>query len=720
LDFSPISRRLRAFIADRADPEFRTWFRRIGFVLAIPAGLFALAVAWSWITLPPLERLERMEPSLITRMYDKDSNVLREYYVERRVWTPLERVPPRQIQAVLAIEDRDFWTHGGVDLPAIGASLLSAVSGKRVRGASTLTQQLAKLVFLSPERSVTRKLREILLALRIESTYTKKEILELYLNQVYMGAGAYGFGAAAERYFSRPLDSLALAQQATLAGMLQRPEYLRPDHHPQRALARRNLVLRQMAAIAALSKSQADSAAAGPLALRMHEYEHVDGNASGYFVDAASREVDDRWGKGFLDSAGTRIVTTMDAKAQEIVETALREHLADIQARMDAEDPRHKAGRRAQGAFVLIENATGAVRALAGGLDWKESEFNRATMAARSPGSAFKPFVYAAAVDKGLSPGGRVVDEPFSMPDPDDSTKVWRPHNLENDFEGAMTWRRAFYRSRNIPAVRAALETGLDTVAACAHRFGLIRPMRAVPALALGGCDVSPLEMATAFSVFPNGGLKVKPRFLEAVLDRRGEPISLASPPPERVLGEASAWILSTMLRDVNIRGTAADVWAGGFTQPSGGKTGTSSDYCDAWYVGFTKRYTAAVWIGTDDHQPLGAGHAGTDDAMPLWADAMERLHRGMKVHAWEQDFPRPAGVADIALCKLTGKVAQPWCDSVAHDYRVAGVGPKLALCPREAHAAPKAEASQPSAKAGARKGGGFLEGLWKKIKRPF
>jgi penicillin-binding protein 1A len=211
--------------------------------------------------------------------------------------------------------------------------------------------------------------------------------------------------------------------------------------------------------------------------------------------------------------------------------------------------------------------------------------------------------------------------------------------------------------------------------------------MRPVPALALGACEVSPLEMASAFSVFPNGGVRVRPRFLESVLDRRGEPLPMASPPPERVLGEASAWIMCTLLRDVNIRGTAADVWAGGFYQPSGGKTGTSNDYRDAWYVGFTKRYTAAVWVGTDDHQPLGAGHAGTDDAMPLWADAMDRLHRGMKAHTWEADFPRPGGVADVALCKRTGKRAQAGCDSVAHDYRVTGARRPLPACPGEARA---------------------------------
>ncbi len=716
MDLTEIRLRIVAAISD---PEFRFWFRRIGIVLSVPAAIVLLALGVAWLTLPPLEQLERLAPSLITRMYDKDSVVLREFFSEHRVWTPLEKVPPRQIQAVLAIEDQDFWTHGGVDLPAIGASLLSGAAGKRMRGASTLTQQLTKLVFLSPERSVSRKLREILLALRIERTYTKKEILEFYLNQVYLGAGAYGFGAAAERYFSCPLDSLDLGEQATMAALLQRPEYLRPDRHAKRALDRRNLVLHAMAEVGAITRAQADSAVAEPLSLRMREFDQVSGDEAGYFVDAARRDIEGRWGRGFLDSAGTRIRTTLDRRAQAIVETALREHLADIQARMDADDPKHRHERRAQAAMVVIENATGAVRALAGGLEWKDSEFNRATMAARSPGSAFKPFVYAAAVEGGASPGGRVVDKPFSMPDPDDSTQLWRPHNLEGDYEGPMTLRRAFYRSRNIPAIEVAMQTGLDTVAAFARRFGLWRPMRPVPSLALGGCDVSPLEMASAFSVFPNGGLRIKPRFLEAVLDRRGEPMTLPEPPPFRVISEPTAWIMATMLRDVNIRGTAADVWAGGFVQPSGGKTGTSNDYRDAWYVGFTKRYTAAVWVGTDDHVPLGPGHAGTDDAMPIWADAMVSLHKGMKTKEWEKDFPRPQGVTDVSLCKYTGKQAQSFCDSVAHDYRVAGALPALSGCRRELHVGEKRTGETPTARTGGGDGN-FLEGFWKKIKRPF
>lgn len=752
-----------------ADPEFRHWFRVLGYCFAGPVFLFALILVWFWFTLPPLEELERLAPSLITRMYARDSTLIREFYTERRIWTPLDKVPERQINAVLAIEDQGFFRHSGVDLMAIPASLLPAMTGKRVRGGSTLTQQLTKLVFLGSERSISRKLREILLALRIEGTYTKREILEFYLNEVYLGAGAYGFAAAAERYFSCPLDSLSLPQQALLAGMLQRPELLRPDRHPDLALHRRNIVLRSMLNIDAVTAPQMEAALAEPISLRMKEFPQLSGDEAGYFVETVRKELEGRFGKGFLDSAGTRIYTTLDRRAQDLADSCLTAHLAEIQGRMNVATmldlgmpgrlrkpqeeilkhwdkyysrfdslylrkdtlpearkfPEHARYHKAQGAVVVIENGGGAVRALSGGLDWRESNYNRATMAARSPGSAFKPIVYAVAVDQGISPGSMVADKPLSIPDPDDTAKQWQPHNLEYDYEGTMTLRRAFYRSRNIPAVRVALDAGLDSVVAYARRFGISRPLRPVPAMALGACDASPLEMTAAFSVFPDGGEWVGPRFLETILDRKGSSIPLGQPARRRVMGEAAAWILCGMLRDVNIRGTAADIWAGGFYHPSGGKTGTTNDYRDAWYIGFTKRYTVGIWVGTDDHASLGSGHTGTDDAMPIWLDVMRGLHKGMKVKEFETDFPRPPGVADVRICKLTGKLAQAFCDSVSQDFKVAGIGPRLLPCRAELHSGHigngGAEAQNgPSAKSPSPKGGGFLDGLWKKFKKPF
>ncbi|MEO6094572.1 MAG: PBP1A family penicillin-binding protein [Fibrobacteria bacterium] len=752
-----------------ADPEFRLWFKRIGLILAVPAGLGLLLLGYFWFTLPPLSELERIAPSLITRMYDKDTSLIREFYTERRVWIPVAKVPERQIKAVLAIEDQGFYRHGGIDMWAIPAAMLPAMTGKRVRGASTLTQQLTKLVFLGPERSLSRKFREILLAIRIERTYTKNEILEFYLNEVYLGAGAYGFSAAAERFFSRPLDQLTLGQQALMAGLLQRPETLRPDKHPANALSRRNTVLRAMASEGAITRAEMDEAIALPLEVKMKEFELVAGDEASYFVETVRKQLEGRWGKGFLDSAGTRIRTTLDRRAQALADSTLVEHLAGIQERMNTATmldlgmparlrrsqaeilghwdvmyarfdslflrkdtsetrrfPEHARYHKAQGAVVVIENATGAVRALSGGLDFQESNYNRATMAARSPGSAFKPIVYAAAIDMGASPGSRVVDKPFSMPDPDDSTKQWRPHNLEYDYEGGMTLRRAFYRSRNIPAIQVALSAGLDTVSAYALRFGISRPLRPVPAMALGACDASPLEMATAFSVFPNGGEWVRPRFLESVLDRNGSSLPLgdlgSDSGRKRVMSEPGAWIMTGMLRDVNIRGTAAEIWASGFYHPSGGKTGTSNDYRDAWYIGFTKRYTTAVWVGTDDHSSLGAGHTGTDDAMPIWLDVMRGLHKGLKAHEFDKDFPRPLGVADVRLCKLTGRAAQVFCDSVATDFRVAGTGEKPLPCRSELHIGQdpagrgSAEGQTVSGSAGSQ-GRRFLDGLWRSLK---
>jgi penicillin-binding protein 1A len=748
-----------------ADPEFRKWIRVLGWAFAAPF-LFLIAIlGYHWIGLPPLEELERIAPSLITRMYDKDSSLIREFYVERRVWTPLERVPKTQIDAVLAIEDRDFFNHSGVDLKAIPASLLPALTGGRVRGGSTLTQQLAKLLFLGPERSLSRKIKEMLLAVRIERTYTKREILEFYLNQVYLGAGAHGFTSAAERYFSLSLDSLDLSRQALLAGLMQRPEALRPDRFPEAALARRNTVLRAMSGTGAVGRARADSASALPLELRMKSFEPLSGVAAAYFVGTVRKEIEESLGKGFLDSAGTRIYTTLDSRAQEAVDSILARHLEAIQQRLNVATmqelgmpgrlrksqarilgdweaqyglfdslflrkdtlpekrrfPEHARYRRAQGAVVVIENGTGAVRALAGGRDWRESEFNRATMAARSPGSAFKPIVYAAAVEKGLSPGDRVTDLPVSIPDPDDTAKSWRPHNLEHDYEGEMSARRAFYRSRNIPAIHVAMGTGLDTVAAFASRFGITRPMRPVPALALGACEASPMEMTAAFSVFPNGGELVRPRFIESILDRTGSPMGRGEPVRTRVIAEASAWILSGLLRDVNIRGTAADVWAGGFRHPSGGKTGTTNDYRDAWYIGFTKRYTVGVWIGIDDHAPMGAGHTGTDDAMPVWVEIMRALHKGGGSGDFEKDFPRPQGVSEVRICGRTGRAARAFCDSTLRDYRVAGFDGRLAPCLAGLHSEGGEEGTGSGDTAGrAPRRGSVLEGIWKKLRTPF
>lgn len=744
--------------------EFRYWFRVLGVVPASVAIIGFVISLYVWATLPSLDELERIAPSLPTQVFDRDSVLIREYYSERRIWAPLQDFPASQVEAVLAIEDRDFHRHGGVDLGAIPSAMLPALAGKRMRGASTLTQQLTKLLFLTPERSVVRKVREVFLAVEIERTYTKREILEFYLNQVYMGAGAYGFQAAAHRYFSKPLDSLSLGQQALLAGLLQRPEYLRPDKRPALALERRNTVLGAMARDGKITREAQRAAQAESLGLAMKNLRKAQGVEAAYYMETVRKTLERKWGRGFLDSAGAKVYTTLDRKAQDLVDTTLAEHVRGIQARMDrrtllelgmarrlrktedailsdfprwwarfdslfirpdsaaatAKYPEHLRYHKAQGAVVVLANGTAEVLALSGGLDWRESEFNRALQAARSPGSAFKAMVYAAAVDRGASPADRVEDSPISMPDPDDSAKTWRPQNLEYDFEGTMSLRRAFYRSRNIPAILVGMETGLDTVVAYARRFGLGRPMRAVPSLSLGACEATPFEMTAAFAVFPNGGAWIEPTLVASMADRNGASMAVGDPMRRRVMGEAAAWIMADMLKDVNIRGTAAEVWASGFKHPSGGKTGTTNDYRDAWYIGFTKRYTVGVWIGTDDHASMGPGHSGTDDAMPIWTDIMRALHKGRKAEPLE----RPKGVADVSVCKLTGRGAQTFCDSVSHDYRVAGMGRAYPACKPDLHKASEGEGweARPHAseqpRAGKDGATGVIRNFWNRLKK--
>jgi penicillin-binding protein 1A len=328
--------------------------------------------------------------------------------------------------------------------------------------------------------------------------------------------------------------------------------------------------------------------------------------------------------------------------------------------------------RHPQAALMLIENSTGAVRALVGGEDFEASKYNRALQAVRSPGSSFKPFVYAAAVERGASPGDILHDQPIAIPEAWDSTRVWRPSNFEPEFEGRMTMRRAFYKSKNLPAVEVGLKYGLHNVVETARRFGFARNVPAVPSLALGSADVTMLELVSAYTVFPNGGTRAAPYFVERVRDKTGRTLYRHEAQRSEALGPEAAWIVTSMLRDVNIRGTAAAVWASGFRHPSGGKTGTTNDFSDAWFVGFTKAYTLGIWVGIDDHSSMGPGHTGSADAVPLWIDVM---HFAMRNRPY-QDFPRPEGVVGVSLCPLSGLRAQGFCPPPAPDYAIAGREP--------------------------------------------
>ena len=693
-------------------------------IFGIPVILGIIAVFATYIhflpELPSLSQLEQINPKLVTNIYDMNGKIAHEYYVERREWVPYDSIPIDAIHAVMATEDRAFFSHWGMNVWAIPSAILeSAASGKKLRGASTLTQQLTKLLFLSPERSISRKIKEAMTAIRIEQTYTKEEILEFYMNEVYLSGGNYGFQAAGRFYFGHSLDSLTIPEYAVLAGMLQRPEAYRPDRHPKASLERRNTVLYAMYDAGYISKEDYRKYVETPITLNQKEEESGSGL---YFYEEIRKYMEKKYGENSLYADGVSINSTIDPEIQAFADSVARVQVEKVRRRVKyratrrlfltkkygmpedsvvahfdsiyadfkknylANDTNPDPNKRRfpdsiqyhhpEIAAILIENETGAIRAMVGGSDFNKSRWNRAVQSLRQPGSSFKPIVYATAMDNGASPCDSVNDQPVTIPDPDDKNpnKVWRPGNFEHDFEGMMTLRRALYRSKNLPAILTGMKYGLNNVVNYARKFGIVRaPLMAVPSLALGSVGATLMEMTSAYTVFPNGGNRIEPYMIESIVDRNGETIEKNSKVEHEVLRPASAYIMVDMLKDVNIRGTAARVWASGFTHPSGGKTGTTNDYTDCWYIGFTKQYTMGVWVGSDSPGTLGAGHTGTEDALPVWIAVMKELHKNLP----RKPFPVPGGVVSRGICNHTGKIAGEFCSEKTYCLYTAGYAPE-------------------------------------------
>ena len=693
-------------------------------ILGIPVLVGIIAVFATYIhfssELPSLSQLEQINPKLVTNIYDKNGKIAHEYYVERREWVPYDSIPIDAIHAVMATEDRAFFSHWGMNVWAIPSAIMESVSsGKKLRGASTLTQQLTKLLFLSPERSITRKIKEAMTAIRIEQTYTKEEILEFYMNEVYLSGGNYGFQAAGRFYFGHSLDSLTIPEYAVLAGMLQRPEAYRPDRHPKASLERRNTVLYAMYDAGYISKEDYHKYVETPITLNQKEEESGSGL---YFYEEIRKYMEKKYGENSLYADGVSINSTIDPEIQAFADSVARVQVEKVRRRVKyratrrlfltkkygmpedsvvahfdsiyadfkknylANDTNPDPNKRRfpdsiqyhhpEIAAILIENETGAIRAMVGGSDFNKSRWNRAVQSLRQPGSSFKPIVYATAMDNGASPCDSVNDQPVTIPDPDDKNpnKVWRPGNFEHDFEGMMTLRRALYRSKNLPAILTGMTYGLNNVVNYARKFGIVRaPLMAVPSLALGSVGATLMEMTSAYTVFPNGGNRIEPYMIESIVDRNGETIEKNSKVEHEVLRPASAYIMVDMLKDVNIRGTAARVWASGFTHPSGGKTGTTNDYTDCWYIGFTKQYTMGVWVGSDSPGTLGAGHTGTEDALPVWIAVMKELHKNLP----RKPFPVPGGVVSRGICNHTGKIAGEFCSEKTYCLYTAGYAPE-------------------------------------------
>lgn len=703
-------------------------------VAAVTGSLVGLLLVES-VDLPQVAELEHYQPIAMTEIYDVRGLPIGSYSLDRRAVVGYDDFAPILRESVIAIEDKNFESHWGVNLMRVaGAAYHDLRSDSRSQGASTLTMQLARNLFLSDRRTFSRKLQEVLLSLQIEHHFTKRQIFTLYANQIYLGGGCYGFEAASEYYFSKHASQLTLAEAATLAALPKGPVEYSPVLHPERALERRNLVIGALLKDGKISEAAADAARKAPLGLGLEPREN---SVAPWFVEEVREELDRRIGSRRVREAGSKVYTTLDLRLQNAANEAVwrgleayeqrrgwRGHLLNVlDAGMSLTAFRHpdwssaavpgewmhaevlsvepervtarigarqlvlepadwkwtgfKDARRflrvgdiiyvhltgddgtvlsgqlaedtgVQAALLAIDNSTGGVLAMVGGRDYNLSQFNRATQARRQTGSSFKAYVYTAAVEDGILPGDRVLDTPVSY-------GSYVPHDYDDRFEGSITVMQAFAESRNIPALRLADRVGIDKVIALAHRFGVTSPIPAVLPIALGSVGVSLEEQVSAYSVFPDDGVRIAPHLIRSVTTADGVPLYQPDATVSEVISPGTARTMMTMFEDVMADGTGA---AAGLHHRLGGKTGTTNNFTDAWFVGFSPSVTSGVWMGYDSSRSLGDGETGAQAALPIWTEFMKAAIAGHPNESFPGQAPMdgPGRAKTVAAMRTSGQ----------------------------------------------------------------
>ncbi len=631
------------------------------------AGAVFGVVQWLGHDLPTPDQLTAIRPPVKTLVFDARGRVFHEFFKENRSTVALKDIPRNLVNATISTEDRSFYQHWGVDIWGVGRAALSNLMHRRItEGGSTITQQLARNLFGTYERTLTRKLREVALAIQIERNFSKNQILEMYFNQIYFGEGAYGVDAASKTYFNKTVQELSLPEAALLAGLPASPTQYSPRHHPASALARRSKVLRNMLTTGAITRVEFDHAMASPLGVTAVRYSN---ERAPYFTEMVRLHLDERYGSNAVYEGGLRVYTTIDIDLQTAAERALERDLGALEADLKLKNtyanyvpqPPEKLIRPTylQGAFVAIDPRNGYIRAMVGGRDFNQSNFNRATQAMRQPGSAFKPFVYTAAIDNGFRPTDIIVDEPVSFPGGDG--KLYQPGNYDRQFRGPVTLRYALQQSINIPAIKLLRKVGTSLVASYARRMGIKSALGQNLSLALGSSEVNLLELTSAYAVLANRGIRNDPISILKVEDKNGNVLEKNSPRPTEVLTEETASTITSMLQSVMDHGTGFPSRARGFTLPAAGKTGTMDDYMDAWFVGYVPSLVAGAWVGYDVKRTIGNGMTGARAALPIWTDFMIAATRGRPV----EDFPQPAGTVTRQVCAETGMLATDACPTV-------------------------------------------------------
>ena len=710
--------------------------------------------------MPRISQLDDYAPSTITRIHGAGGEVIGEFAIQRREVIPYEAISPKLRQAILAAEDDEFEKHFGLSIPRIIVTLGKDIAARRkAGGASTLTQQLARKLFLTDEKTWERKIREAMLAIQIEKRYTKREIFTLYANQMYFGHGVYGVEAASRLYFGKSAKDVELEEAAMIAGILQSNVRQSPFVNMEAAMRRRNYTLNRMAEVGYITPETADAAKKKPIVTvgEPSAYQSI----APYFLEEVRKELEQRYGAKQLYENGLSIQTGLDYKLQSAANQALDEGLRRIDktrgwrkptrnvikdghkveafrharwdrpmrngdiipavvTAVDAGSIKARAGALSltidrkgfawtrktagnqvasvgdlveakisalgedgktatasidqppalEGAVLALDNRTGQIRAMIGGHSFERSKFNRATQAYRQVGSAFKPIVYTAAIDRGYTPASVILDTPASFP-AGPNQPVYSPMNYDREFSGPITLRRALEQSRNVPAVRMMDQLGPKQVIMFARRLGLESPIPAYLPVALGAAEATVMEMTSAFAVFPNQGVRMKPYAIQKVTDRAGNVLEENRPEPKDAIRADTAYVMTNLLRGVVMRGTAAK--ANELNWPVGGKTGTTNDYTDAWFIGFDPDITIAVWLGMDQKKPIGNNMTGTTAALPIWMDIMK---------AWIGDrkdapkFEPPGNIVFMTVDKGTGGVTTEGTPGAISEAFIAGTQP--------------------------------------------
>lgn len=581
----------------------------IGLVSGLMAGGFYGLV----YDLPEINHLKQFRPSAVTTVYARDKTVISRFYLEKRFPVSIDTIPNALINALIVTEDRNFFSHAGVNLKAIARAVIQDIrAGSFKQGASTLTQQLAKTLFLSPEKSIVRKIREALLSVQIERRYTKDEILELYLNLIYFGSGAYGVEAAARTYFDTSVAGLTLGQAALIAGLPKAPSVYSPLNNPTRARQRRAVVLKQMLETGLISRQAHDRAATEPVT-SLHRDKHQD--PAPFFIAYLKKQLARMPDLGYPD--GLSIYTTLDPGLQKIAKASVTRHLDTLRKRMAR---RGVPNPSPEAAVIALDADTGAIRTMVGGRDFRTSQYNRAVQAMRQPGSAFKPLVYAAAVEMGLEQTRTLLDAPLHYRQPDGTT--WDVKNFSRTFHGEISVRKALALSKNTPVVRLMAEIGVEKVIDFARRAGITAPLPPYLSLALGSAEISLLEMTSAYTPFASQGIRMRPHAIDRITDADGQEVFRQKIQKFPVTDPVTAAITGDMLKAAIHEGTGRR--ASHIKKDIAGKTGTTDSYKDALFVGFSPDLVCGVWVGNDDATSLGAYETGAKAALPIWTEVME------------------------------------------------------------------------------------------------